>query len=45
MGIALVMALESRNNAKFDRDRAIGLVSEGTVRGFFPLIEGSGKKE
>jgi AcrR family transcriptional regulator len=44
MGIALVMALESRNNPKFDRDRAVGLVSEGTVRGFFPLIEGSDKK-
>jgi AcrR family transcriptional regulator len=38
MGIALVMALESRNNAKFDRDRAIDLVSDGTCRGFFPII-------
>lgn len=39
MGIALILALESRNNAKFDRDRAVELVSEGTCRGFFPAIE------
>jgi AcrR family transcriptional regulator len=39
MGIALVLALESRNNTRFDRDRAVALVSEGTCKGFFPSIE------
>jgi AcrR family transcriptional regulator len=39
MGIALVLALESRNNSRFDRDRAVALASEGTCNGFFPVIE------
>lgn len=39
MGTALVLALEGRHNKKFDRDRAVALVSEGTVRGFFPSIK------
>jgi AcrR family transcriptional regulator len=39
MGIALVLALESHHGAKFDRDRAIRLAAEGTVKGFFPTIE------
>jgi AcrR family transcriptional regulator len=39
MGIALVMALESRHNSRFDRDRAIQLVSVNTVKGFFPAME------
>jgi AcrR family transcriptional regulator len=39
MGIALVLALEARNTSKFDRDRAVKLVSEGTVNGFFPSID------
>lgn len=40
MGTALVLALESHHNKnKFDRDRAIALVTEGTRRGFFPRIE------
>ncbi len=38
MGIALILALESHHNPKFDRNRAIALVSEGTVRGFFPAM-------
>ena len=38
MGIALILALESRNNAKFDQDRAVSLVAEGTVDGFFPTL-------
>jgi len=25
--------------AKFDRDRAVALISEGTVKGFFPTIQ------
>ncbi|HXY93943.1 MAG TPA: helix-turn-helix domain-containing protein [Acidimicrobiia bacterium] len=39
MGVALLVALESHHNAGFDRDRALGLVSEGTIKGFFPAIE------
>jgi hypothetical protein len=36
MGIALVMALESQHNKQFDRDRAVALITEGTLNGFFP---------
>jgi AcrR family transcriptional regulator len=39
MGIALVTALESHHNPGFDRDRALRLVSEGTITGFFPAID------
>jgi AcrR family transcriptional regulator len=39
MGIALVLALESRNNSKFDSDSAVALASEGTCVGFFPALE------
>jgi AcrR family transcriptional regulator len=39
MGMALQLALESKHGKKFDRERAIALMSEGTVRGFFPTIE------
>jgi hypothetical protein len=35
MGIALVLALESHHNNRFDRDRAVALASEGTFDGFF----------
>jgi hypothetical protein len=38
-GMALQLALESRHGKKFDRERAIALLSEGTVTGFFPPIE------
>ena len=38
MGIALIMALESHHGKKFDRNRAITLISEGTVKGFFPEL-------
>lgn len=36
MGMALMLALESRHTGDFDRRRAIQLVSEGTLDGFFP---------
>jgi AcrR family transcriptional regulator len=36
MGIALIMALEGHYNNRFDRDRAIALVGQGTFKGFFP---------
>jgi AcrR family transcriptional regulator len=39
MGIALITALESHHNPRFDRDRALQLVSKGTIRGFFPTID------
>lgn len=41
MGMALILALESHHNTKFDRERAVTLVSEGTVKAFFPTIEPS----
>lgn len=39
MGMALVLVLKSRHTKKFDRDRAVTLMSEGTVKGFFPAID------
>ena len=44
MGIALVLALEGHFNRRFDRNRALGVVSEATAKGFFPSIEPSRKK-
>ncbi|HZM32736.1 MAG TPA: helix-turn-helix domain-containing protein [Acidimicrobiales bacterium] len=38
MGIALVLALESHHNRAFEKDRALALVSHGTVKGFFPEL-------
>jgi AcrR family transcriptional regulator len=39
MGMAMVLALESHHNPKFDRDRALTLITEGTINGFFPKLE------
>jgi AcrR family transcriptional regulator len=39
MGIALILALESRHTRDFDRERALELVSEGTMTGFFPAFD------
>jgi AcrR family transcriptional regulator len=39
MGMALLLALESTHAKKFDRDRAVSKMSEGTVKGFFPEIQ------
>jgi AcrR family transcriptional regulator len=44
MGIALMLALESHHNGKFDMDRAINLSSEGTIRGFFPPLAPSRRR-
>jgi hypothetical protein len=41
MGISLILALESHHTKDFDRDRALELVSEGTMTGFFPAFEPS----
>jgi AcrR family transcriptional regulator len=38
MGIALMQAIERRHGKRFDRDRALDLITEGTVNGFFPTI-------
>jgi AcrR family transcriptional regulator len=39
MGMALILALETHHGKKFNRTRAITLISEGTVKGFFPAIQ------
>jgi AcrR family transcriptional regulator len=39
MGMALILALEGHHGKKFDRNRAVKLISESTVRGFFPALE------
>jgi AcrR family transcriptional regulator len=39
MGIALILALEQHHSKKFDRERAVALMSAGTVRGFFPSMQ------
>jgi AcrR family transcriptional regulator len=39
VGIALVLALETRHRKDFDADRALELVSQGTMDGFFPHFE------
>ncbi|MGI8329435.1 helix-turn-helix domain-containing protein [Actinomadura scrupuli] len=44
MGMALILALESHHRKDFDRDRAVALISDGTVKGFFPTIEPAGKQ-
>ncbi len=45
MGMALIVALENHHNKKqFDRDRAVALISEGTVKGFFPTIQPSRRR-
>jgi AcrR family transcriptional regulator len=38
-GMALMLSLEKTHATKLDRDRAIALISDGTVKGFFPSFE------
>jgi AcrR family transcriptional regulator len=38
MGMALILALEKRHATRFDKQRAVGQISAGTVKGFFPEI-------
>lgn len=38
MGTALILALEKHHSARFDKNRALALATEGTVRGFFPAL-------
>jgi len=44
MGMALIMALESHHGKKSDRSRTVKLMSEGTVKGFFPALEPSARR-
>jgi AcrR family transcriptional regulator len=44
MGMALILALESHHGKKFDRNRAVTLISEGTVKGFFPAIQPASRR-
>lgn len=44
MGTALLLALENHHNPSFDRDRALALVTEGTMSGFFPAFDPSEKR-
>ncbi len=39
MGMALILALENHHSSRFDRERALTLISEGTFKGFFHRIE------
>jgi hypothetical protein len=41
LGMALMLALEKTHAAKLDRERAVALISDGTVKGFFPAIDPS----
>jgi AcrR family transcriptional regulator len=38
MGMALMLALESRHAQSFDRQHAITTISAGTLKGFFPTL-------
>jgi AcrR family transcriptional regulator len=42
LGMALMLALEKTYAATFDRERAMALISDGTVKGFFPAIQPAG---
>lgn len=44
MGIALILALESHHNKRFNHGQAVRLVTEGTVNGFFPTLEAERKR-
>jgi len=35
----LKKAVDEKHGKKFDRDRAVSMISEGPVKGFFPTIE------
>lgn len=44
MGMALILALETHHGKKFDRSRAVKLISDGTVKGFFPALEPAARR-
>ena len=39
MGMALIVALESHHGQRFDRDRALSRMTDGTINGFLPRID------
>lgn len=44
MGVALILALESHHGKRFDRERAVTLASQGTIRGFFPPLTAKNRR-
>jgi AcrR family transcriptional regulator len=44
MGMALMLALEKTHARRFNRERALSKISEGTVKGFFPALEPARRK-
>jgi AcrR family transcriptional regulator len=44
MGMALILAMENHHARKFDRGRAVKLISEGTVKGFFPALDPAARR-
>lgn len=44
MGMALITALESHHGQPFDRERALRVLAEGTVRGFLPVLSAAGRR-
>jgi AcrR family transcriptional regulator len=44
MGIALSLALESYHNKQFDLDRALDLITRGSLHGFFPVRANSRRR-
>lgn len=44
MGMALMLALDSHHNNRFERERAVSLITQGTMEGFFPKIEPGGRR-
>jgi AcrR family transcriptional regulator len=45
MGMALVMAMESHHKTGFDRERALPVIAEGTVKGFFPALQAAQRRK
>jgi AcrR family transcriptional regulator len=45
LGMALMLALEKTHATKLDRERAVALISDGTVKGFFPVIDPGSQDE
>lgn len=45
MGMCLMLALENQHNPKFDRERAVALITDGLARGFFPRIDQPARKK
>jgi AcrR family transcriptional regulator len=44
MGVALILALECHHNSGYDRDRAVKLATENTIKGFFPTLSSNHRR-